>query len=170
MLGVTQLIGFGDSLLIGGTLGSALTVSSYIGNMTSNGGNAGAFDGTTSQSFVDCAARTSATNAFVGADLSAAPKRIFKAETYGSNNSGWVGSANPTISLTLWGKQTSPSTYSDGTQLCDTLSFSDNTTIKTLTVYDAQNKTQWNYVWLGITHNGSANLMYCAELTLYESV
>ena len=138
---------------------------SNIGNMTSSGGLAAAFDGTTSQTAANCAMRDG-TGSYIGKNYSSAPKRIVQATAYASSDSGWHFS-NPSLTITLYGKNGSaPSSATDGTSLGNTGSFSDsNGDSKTITSSDQS--TQWDYVWIHVD-SGGGNPHYVAELELFE--
>lgn len=171
MLNVTQLSGFG--VAAGRRLGSKISVASYIGNMTGLGGLAAAFDGTTSQLAGASAYLGSTTNAYVGADLSGGPKRLFEARVYGSNNVGYVDDSGAGVltTLTIYGKNGSPpSNGTDGTSLGST-TFSDTSDESSpRTIASSDKGTQWDYLWVYLSHGGSAVGVAVAELELYEAV
>jgi hypothetical protein len=157
------------------SMGTATTISgatgTNIGDMTSGGGLAGAFDGTTNQSNAASAQRTgTVANAYVGKNYSASPKRIAKADIYPSNADHWFSAADGAVNviLTLYGKNGSPpSSHTDGTSLGTTTFSEDATSPRTITSNDTT--TSWDYVWMSIaTGAGSTGTIYCAELVLYE--
>jgi hypothetical protein len=143
------------------------TGSSNIGNMTSNGGLSAAFDGTTSQASASTASATNATSAYAGKTL-AAGAAIHSAKIYGSNNTGYVSAINPTVTVTLYGKQgTAPANGTDGTSI-GTASFTDTadeSVARTITSTDKN--TLWDHVLIYIEHDGAANLINLAELELF---
>jgi hypothetical protein len=146
---------------------SPLSGGTAIGDMTSAGGLAAAFDASTSQSNAASAVKTSATDAYVGKNFSGSPKRIKAVTVYGANNQGFVASSNPNVTLTLRGKNGgAPASLSDGTSL-GSVTFADTADEsggRTITSSDPT--TAWDYIWVGITHDGAAQSMYCAELAM----
>lgn len=118
-----------------------------IGDMTAGGGLVAAFDGTTSKSSTSCARRNSVSNAYVGKNYSAAPKKIASGNIYPSNNAGFMaGSGVGNITITLYAKNgSSPSSGTDGTSLGSITVDESLTTMQTITSSDAT--TTWDYVW-----------------------
>jgi hypothetical protein len=143
------------------------TGSTNIGNAVSNGGLAAAFDGTTSQAAVDCAALVATTSIYVGKSLATA-QAIHSAKIYGSNNAGYYSSTNTNMTADLYGKQgTAPADGTDGTVI-GTLAFSDTaneSVARTITATDAN--TLWDHVWVNLSYAGAADTMYFAELELF---
>jgi hypothetical protein len=149
------------------TLGSAITGGTNIGNMTSNGGLAAAFDGNTNQNAGASAERLAATTAYVG-KTPASAKRVFKFDAYGANNFGYQGN-NDSTTLTLYGKTGSaPASATDGTAI-GSVTFTDTSTANMQSVTSTDNETLWDHIWMTISH-GSAVGNWCAELILYEAV
>ena len=137
-----------------------------IGNMTSNGGLAAAFDGTTSQALSACAT-IAASSGYVGKNYSASPKYIDSAVVYGSSDSGMDGTgAASNITLTLYGKNGSaPGSATDGTSLA-TATFADaNGNNRTLT--SSAPGTAWDYVWVRAATDTSGTTAI-AEVRFYE--
>lgn len=151
------------------TLTTTLAASSYIGDMTSNGGLAAAFDGTTSQGTTEGASSAStaaSTFVYVGADYSAAPKVVGSVDVYGSNNAGFVSSSNPTVTLRLYGKNSgAPSSSTDGTQL-GTASFTDTADESAgRTITNGGSIGPWDYLWIAVSHDdGTSRFMRVAEV------
>jgi hypothetical protein len=141
-----------------------------IGNMTSGGNLAAAFDVTVSQAAAACAERTSATSGYVGKTLATAA-RIVKARLRGSNDAGYVSGANPGIEARLYGKQgTAPANGTDGT-LLGTISFTDTaneSAAREITSTDTD--TAWDHVWVNVLQDGAAATMAVAELELFARV
>ena len=155
----------------GRTLGSAVTGGTNIGDMTANGGLEGAFDGITDQVGTSCAGKTTGTFAYVGKTL-AAPTRIYKSISYGSNNTGYVGSINPSTTATLYGKAgVAPANSTDGTSL-GSVSFTDtaNEASNPREIESSDKETQWDHVWVRISHTGASNTMRVAEVEIFEAV
>jgi hypothetical protein len=145
------------------------TLGTNIGNFTADGGLAAAFDGTTSQANTAGAGKSSATSGYIGKTL-AVSKPIYKAIVYGSNNHGYVPSANPTVTINLYGKVgTAPASSTDGT-LLGTLSFADtadeSSNPRTITSDDWD--TVWDHVWIEVTTE-SATAKQVAEVQFYEN-
>lgn len=149
----------GSSSAISGATGT------NIGDMTGNGGLAACFDGTTNKPNSTSASKSAATLSYVGKNYSASPKKIAQAQTYGSNESGYVGTANPSVTIKLWGKNGSaPANASDGTEL-GTVTFTDtnNLTNDPRTITSSDTTTSYDYVWVSITGNGT-NATLCAQV------
>jgi hypothetical protein len=143
-----------------------LTVGTNIGDMTASGGLAAAFDGTTNQAAAACSAKGAATSAYVGKTLSAS-KAIERALVFGSNNQGYVNGANPSMTITLMGKQGgAPANASDGTTL-GSITFTDTadeSTGRGITSNDPY--TEWAHVWVRMDGAGSVEYRF-AELQLW---
>ena len=102
-----------------------------LGDMTANvDGLGAAFDGTTSEDNNNTAAKVTATQAFIGRSFSAA-RKIFSATIYGGNNTGFVSSINPTMTITLRGKTGTAfnaavaTAITEGTQIGSITAFAD---------------------------------------------
>lgn len=100
--------GWTNDGLTGSTLLTAATdvtisqsAGTPIGTMTSNGGLAAAFDGTTSQDDTACAALVG-NSAWIGKTWTAA-KTITGFRVYASKDRGFKGDANPMVTVTLQG-------------------------------------------------------------------
>lgn len=151
------------------TLGSAVSVSgTKIGNLTVGGGLAAAFDGTTSQAGASTAAANSlsVSTGYVGVTLGSLT-RLFQCVVHGGNDSGYENSGNPSITLEVYGKTTSPASATDGT-LIGSATFTDTAderAARTITMSD--NETQWNYVWVRVVGGTNPRV---AELIPYQSV
>lgn len=148
--------------------GSAITGGTNIGDMVNRGTLTAAFDGNTNQAYLSSASKDAlSTTAYVGKNITS--KAVGVAIVYGSNNNGYVDSANPTVTLNLRGKATSPANAADGT-LLGTVSFTDtaNESGNPRTITSTDIITTWNYIWVELTHNGSAASLSIAELQLYE--
>lgn len=141
-----------------------------IGDMTTNGGLAAIFDGTTSQADTACGRATAVNNAYAGKNYSSSPKKISKVICYGGNNVGFWHTYNSTATLDLYGKNGgAPSNDTDGT-LLGTLSYTDTTNESAgRTVTSTDTLTAWDYVWVRTSQPGAAANAYMAELTFYEA-
>ncbi|MBF0325976.1 MAG: hypothetical protein HQL42_13020 [Alphaproteobacteria bacterium] len=80
-----------------GTAQIAQAAGTVIGDMTGNGGNAAAFDGSTSQTLAACAQNTGSA-CFIGKNWGS-PKTIAQFKFYGPSNSDPFGSSTPTLKL-----------------------------------------------------------------------
>jgi hypothetical protein len=140
------------------------TGGSNIGDMTSDGGLAAAFNGTTNAAGTSCARKLSATTAYVGRTL-ASPSSVSTCTVYGSNNAGFVGAINPNVQLQLYGKTGSaPASDTDGTVI-GTVSFTDTANEsggRAITMTDTT--TVWDHVWVRIVNSGAANSLAIAEI------
>lgn len=144
---------------------------STIGDMTAGGGLAAAFNGTTNESYAS-ACRKAATNGYVGKAFTVG-KIISKATVQAANGSlagGYddTGGAS-TVSLTLYGKNGTPSSGTDGTLLA-TASFSDpnDNSVRTLTSTDVV--TPYTNVWIYQTTAAPGTEVMNAEVVFYERV
>lgn len=124
-----------------------------------------AFDGETSKTAAACITKSAATSAMIGLDFSAAPQKIASVTVWGSNDEGFVGGADPDVTLTIRGKNGSPpSSASDGTDIgTDTFTDTENESAgRSLSSTDSS--TDYDYVWVEITHDGSANPIHVAQV------
>jgi hypothetical protein len=141
------------------------TGGSTIGDMTSNGGLAAAFDGVTSQASASSAAKITASNGYVGKTL-ASPSAVASATIYASNNNGYQASANPDITVTLYGKTGSaPANGTDGTSIGTLGPFTDTANEsagRDITMTDTT--SVWDHVWAYIEKSGAAATFNCSEL------
>lgn len=156
------------------SLGAATLISgatgTNIGDLTSGGGLAAIFDGTTSQGLGASGTRTSFQSGFAGKNYSSAPKKIDSAKTYGSNDTGYIGGGvASSATLYLYAKNGSaPSSYSDGT-LLGSVAITDLETIDSKTINSSDKTTAWDYVWVAVLLNAasSSNIIVVAELQFY---
>jgi hypothetical protein len=157
----SELIGFG----VGRgprTLGSLITGGTNIGNMTLAGGLAECFDGNTS----NAGGYTTTDPAYVGKTIA---KRVFSAIWWGASAQGVIQDANPSTTITLYGKTgVAPSTATNGTAIGST-TFTDDTLNTQHPITSTDNETLWDHVWCTVTAVGGAERR-CAELQMYESV
>lgn len=139
-----------------------------LGDMTGGGGIDAAFDTTTAQAAAACASTASSTTAWVGRDLTT-PSTIAGATVHGSNNAGYVAGANPSVTITLYGKAgAAPANSTDGTVL-GTITFTDTADESTGRVITSSDiTTTWDNVWIKIDQSGSAAAMHVAELLLFD--
>ena len=139
-----------------------------IGDMTSGGGLAAAFDGNTSQSYT-VTANSSGTTGYVGKTLSA-PKAISKVDTYSTNNFGYTGgtSGSP-VNISLYAKNGSvPANGTDGT-LLGTVSRTESNALLTDTITSSDDTTLYDHVWIYLSQTGSTGCRI-GEAEFYENV
>jgi hypothetical protein len=148
----------------------ASSLGTAIGNMTGGGNLAAAFESTVSQAAAACASKSSSTNAYVGQTLATAAA-IAKVRVRGSNDAGYVSAANPTVTITLYGKQgTAPSNGTDGTSLGST-SFTDTANESSArTITSSDTTTAWDHVWVYVAHDGAAATSAVAELEIFAKI
>jgi hypothetical protein len=136
---------------------------STFGDMTASGGLAAAFDGTTSSDSSVCALKATATSSYCGKAFSAAQK-IARVDTYGSNNAGYLGGTNASLTITIYGKSSSPANATDGTVLgSTTFTDTDATQLKQIA---CDPSTAYQYVWATISTTPAKNL-YFAEIKYF---
>ena len=135
-----------------------------IGDLTSNGGLAAAFNNTTSESDAQSAQKsTVAATGYIGLNMSATPQVVANAIMYPSNVSGFsTGGAGLTFNLR--GKQTAPSSSTDGTLLGSTIVSHDQ--LDSVNIVSNDIATAYAYVWVEMVSSSSVNFL-CAELQLY---
>lgn len=147
------------------------TTGTAIGDMTSNGGLAASFDGTTSQALASCSRVAGfPTNGYVGKTWSTA-KTFARATVYGSNNQGFLDTDNRSCTITIRGKNgAAPTDPTDGTSL-GSITFNDTsnesagrsiTSIDTTTAYD-----HW-FAQILLNEEGVGQ-MNCAEVAWWEA-
>ncbi len=141
------------------------TAGTNIGNMTVFG-LANAFDGATNSAGAACAA-ISGGPGYIGKTFSTA-KKFSRAVVYGANDRGFIDTVNPSMTITVYGKNGIPTGPTDGTVL-GSLTFTDTANESSgRTISSINTVTGFTSWWAYI--NGSANSTYCAELVLYELV
>jgi len=154
-----------DASLQAGTAIELTGVGTNIGDMTGDGGLVAAFDDDTTQNVSLCATAASATSAWVGKTLAAA-SQIHRVVVHGSDDAGFVSGANPSVTLTMYGKEgTVPANSTDGTVIGTLAAFTDTadeSAGRTITCTDRE--TEWDHVWVKIDHDGSTATMSVAEL------
>ena len=142
------------------------TAGTNIGNFTTNGGLAAAFDGTTSQNSSACAARE-AQNGFVGKTLASA-KVFGEAVIFGSSDQGFVNDANPSVTITILGKNgTAPANLNNGTEI-GTITFTDTSDESAgRTIESTDLTTTWDHIFARVS-NVVGDPLHVAELELWE--
>ena len=169
MLRLNNLTGFGGgarplvSTLVDRTTGT------NIGDMTGAGGLAASFDGNTNQA-ATVVSQKSTTEGYVG-KLYSTGKIVDQVVCYGSNNGGYCGQNNGTITLNLRGKVGTPANGADGTLLA-TASFAEQANEsagRTLT-NSGDRTTAFTAVFVEVSEVSSPafNDVKMAELQIYE--
>lgn len=139
------------------------TTGTNIGDATSGGGLAAAFDGDADEPNNECAYRNVGANMWVGKTL-AASAPISKVVTYGSNDAGYEG-VGGSITISLYAKNgAAPSNGTDGTLLATTGSIADVGTADPQTLTSSDNLTVYDHVWVYL--QGTTN-QFIAELEIY---
>lgn len=168
MLQATHLIGFGAARVGGVETLVDRTTGTNIGNMTLGGDLAAAFDGNTSHTHA--AGALLGGTGYVGKSY-VTGKRITKIFTHSSSNLGWTdngaGTYSGNVTLSLYAKNGSPSSSTDGTLLGSETFVDTNGSTQTRTIMSNDTTTTYTHVWLRIS--GSENT-YCAELAIYELI
>ena len=124
-----------------------LSGESYIGDMTSQAGIAGAFNGSSgAQAISNCAYKVNSTFAYAGVDMGAsATIRISSATFQSSTTSGFCGSGISQLEWHCYGSNSSPSDETDGTLLGSSGTITDSSSqTGMLTV---SNESFWRYLW-----------------------
>ena len=147
------------------------TQGTNIVDMTTYGGLAAAFDVNTSQSNTQgaCQPNIGATGGYVGKDVgagNAAP--ITKGVVRSTNNIGLTNTGNVTI--TLYGKNSAPSSPSDGTSLGSNALGSGGANSTDYTVTSSDTTTAYRYVWARIASSAAGADAYCCELSIYREI
>lgn len=139
-----------------------------LGDMTGGGGINAAFDTTTAQAAAACASTASSTTAWVGRDLTT-PSTIGGVTVHGSNDAGYVAGANPSVTITLYGKTgAAPASSTDGTVL-GSITFTDTADESTGRVITSNDiTTTWDNVWVKVDQGGAAAAMHVAELLMFD--
>ncbi len=166
--------GWGTIQALANLISPSLAGSANIGNMTSGGGLAAAFDSVTSQASGSCAesptgAGQQTANAYVGKNYTgASAQKIAYGTCYPSSDDGFfIPNGGTTITINLRAKQTAPANSSDGTLLGTTGTIANTTQAQTITSSD-QN-TAWNYVWFEILNpTNPVPIELCAEAQFFN--
>lgn len=143
----------------------ALSGSAAIGDMTSSGGNAAAFDGVFVQNYASGALKTSSggiaigpaaltLTSYVGKNYSGASNQkiqqatLYPSSDYGFVAYGYTGSRAPVLATTfnLRAKASAPASSSDGTLLGTSGPMGNS--FSAVTVVSSDQSTAWAYVWV----------------------
>lgn len=155
---------------ISGTAATPHAATMAIRPITDVAETAKGFDGETNKADSLCLAKSSATSAIVGLDMTAQPQSIAGCRAYGSNNSGYVSGGTPTVTLTLYGKNGSqPTIAAPGTSL-GTTSFTDTSNESAArSITSSDTTTAWDYVAVVVSQGGAAATIYLAQV-VFEKV
>ncbi|MTD92877.1 hypothetical protein GIW81_00855 [Hyphomicrobium sp. xq] len=139
--------------LVSTAIGSG--TGSVIGNMTTRGGTAAAFNGNANQAALQSAG-ISATSGFVGKDWgSGVFKTLSRFKVTSPNNTEWTVNNGGTITMELRGSNSAPSTGSEGSLLHTSTAVNTGTSI----VHDkgisagVDVSSAYRYHWVRISHN-----------------
>lgn len=143
-------------------------VGTAIGNLTGGGGLTAAFDNNTSQTYNDSARNSGVIDRFIGRTVNG--RRIFSAYCFGSSDQGFIQNANPSVTITLYGKVGSaPSNATDGVVLgSSTFTDREDNFSRTVLASNANMNTLFDHVWVHISGDGSNNISI-AELRIFEA-
>jgi hypothetical protein len=151
---------------VSGTLASI----AYIGNMTADGGNAAAFNGTNSQTAINSAS-IAGRSGYVGVNYSGCSPNtqvISYAVVYPSSDFGFVETyphSNPPITFSLYGSNSAPSSATNGT-LLGTATVNSNTTPVTI---NTSNSTTYHYYWVAVTIGFAGTVISISQVVLYNA-
>jgi hypothetical protein len=140
------------------------TSGTAIGNLNAFGLDK-AFDGVTNAAGATCAAK-SGSGGYVGKTYSTG-KVFSRAVLYGANDRGFIDGANPSVTITIYGKNGTPSSETDGTVL-GVLTFIDTANESSGREVTCSNPNAFTSVWARVTSGPYST--YVAELVLYELV
>lgn len=144
----------------------------YIGDMTSGGGLAAAFNGATNTTSASCADSSGfVITGYVGTDLGGSPSRINRVRIYGSNNVGFWSGTDQTIEAKLYASNSAPVDKQNGT-LLGAISFTDTGNESAgRDIYSNDALTAWRYVWLYVNipgYTGITASICVAEMSLFK--
>lgn len=116
-----------------------------------------------------CYNTVAAASAYAGKDYGSSPKAVSKVVYYPASNVGYTNGGAPTypLTLTLYGKNTTPASGTDGTSLGSTSLGSDTTAFSTVTSNELVDT--WRYVWVNTTLSGGTSVFDIAELDIFTS-
>ena len=130
---------------------------------SNHGGIEAVFNGTTDAAAASSGSKASASNFYVGKQFSSA-KVVTGFSVTGSNNVGFYSpNDSATITATLYGKNGTPSSGTDGTVIGSAQSGTDANSL-TLSQSGNGNTTAYTHVWVYVSHGDSADSMYCTDL------
>lgn len=171
-------IGFGSGIRfkrIAGGFTTLTQITDYtgttnIGDMTGGGGLAALWDGTTDQSAAAGASLGGTPAAAYGGKLWTAAKTIGRFIIYDPNNEGHT-SSGVDVNFRLYGKNSAPSAYNDGTLLFTSPAQTytiPTATYDTTAVNSIDITAPYTYHWIAIVPAGTTGAVYMAEIIFYE--
>lgn len=142
------------------------TTGTNIGNLTSNGGLAAAFDGNLAQTNSTAAIRPNAgpSGGYVGKTMTSSFP-IHHIEWRSTTNIGLTNTGNVTIYL--YAKNGTPANSTDGTLLGTLAVGSSGANSTWYTVTSSDQSTSYSNVWGFATSPNAGADIYCAELAIY---
>ena len=139
-----------------------------FGGALSGGALANLFDGNTNQSYGAGAYWSTNSVGYVGKYWGAGtPKTVSGFKAWGTNNYGFVNNTNPTVTLTLYGSNSSPANATDGTSL-GSMAFTDANSYAASKLTGITTTTAYEYHWVTISFV-DAQLPMAAEFEFYET-
>lgn len=142
------------------------TAGTAIGNLTVYGLSY-SFDGITNATASQCSAK-SASGGYVGKTFTSA-KKFSRAIIYGSNSKGFIDFGNPSVTITMYGKNGTPSSETDGTAL-GSITFTDTANESAgRTIISTNTTTAFTSLWARVVPS-PAESTYVAELVMYELI
>ncbi|KKM72671.1 hypothetical protein LCGC14_1418230 [marine sediment metagenome] len=148
------------------------TAGTIIGDMNTAGTQGKAFDGVTDAAYGDSEVAWKTANvrdAYIGKDWGSGVSRVvvgFKA--WGSSDIGYHYNAGTNVTIKLYGKDTAPSTWDDGTLLATATTVSDANGL-VVEKYDITITTAYRYHWIYIYSNNLPEDSFCAECQFFET-
>jgi hypothetical protein len=136
---------------------------STFGDMTAASGLAASFDGSTNQVNGSCSGRIGVTSGYVGKAFASA-QNIARVYTYGGSDVGYAHADNGSVTINIYGKNSSPANATDGTLLGTSGSFTDGVTTQQKQI-TCDATTAYQYVWAVI--NASSQNLYMAEVKYF---
>ena len=136
---------------------------STFGDMTAASGLAASFDGSTNQVNGSCSGRIGVTSGYVGKAFASA-QNIARVYTYGGSDVGYAHAAGGSVTINIYGKNSSPADATDGTLLGTSGSFTDGATTQQKQI-TCDATTAYQYVWAVI--NASSQNLYMAEVKYF---
>jgi len=140
---------------------------SFVGDLDDGSLMSVAFDGDTVHTEDNAPRKNSATTGWIGGETDF-PLRVSSVIVYGTNDEGFVNSIDPTVTLTLYGKQgAEPANSTDGTSLGTAVFTDTNDESAGRTISSSDTETRWDWVWVKLDHNGAANNIFVGEIEIF---
>ena len=130
--------------------------TSLVGNMSTNGGLAAAFDALLIQNQA-ASSGISAADGYVGEQFTT-PQTVGQALVWPASDVGFAVGGSGNITLELRAKQTAPSSSGDGTLLGSVTLTADQTTGPVVIDQTAYSTTTWAYAWIHVSQSGATAL------------